>query len=248
MALFFSAVYAESLFLLLTVGSLYAARRGQWRLASLLGALTTATRLVGIVLLPVLVLEWWQRAGRRGRATRNGERGDEKGGRRWLDLAWLGLVPGGLLAYMVFLWQRFGDPLAFQRASAAWGRDARPFWFAIGDLIQQTPWRADVLLGGAFPVQRWLDLGCVLLFLSLGAWLLWRGRPSYGLFVFLGALVPSSSGILMSMPRYMMVLFPAFLLLARAGRRPWLDRLLTAIFGIGLGLYVTLWANWFWVA
>ena len=51
-----------------------------------------------------------------------------------------------------------------------------------------------------------------------------------------------------AMPRYMMVLFPAFLLLARAGRRPWPDRLLTAIFGIGLGLYVTLWATWFWVA
>ena len=51
----------------------------------------------------------------------------------------------------------------------------------------------------------------------------------------------------MSQRRYMWVLFPAFILLARWGERPWLDRLITVSFLLGLGLFTALFANWYWV-
>ena len=63
----------------------------------------------------------------------------------------------------------------------------------------------------------------------------------------LGAIIPFSSGLLMSQRRYMWVLFPAFILLARWGKRPWLDRAITALFLLGLALFTALFANGYWV-
>jgi hypothetical protein len=50
LSFFFTAIYTESLFLALSVGSVYAARRGRWPLAYLLGALAALTRPTGVLL------------------------------------------------------------------------------------------------------------------------------------------------------------------------------------------------------
>jgi hypothetical protein len=92
-----------------------------------------------------------------------------------------------------------------------------------------------------------MDLAFVTLFLALGIALLLHRRWGEGVFVVLGALVPLSSGLLMSQRRYIWVLFPAFLLLARWGENTWVDRLILTLSLLGLGLYTTLFANWYWV-
>jgi hypothetical protein len=56
MAFFFSAVYSESLFLALSVGCIYLARRGRWGLACGLGALAAASRNTGVLLVVPLAL------------------------------------------------------------------------------------------------------------------------------------------------------------------------------------------------
>jgi len=57
MAFFFSAVYTESLFLALSVGCIYLARRGRWWAAGLLGGLAAASRNTGVLLaVPLLLL------------------------------------------------------------------------------------------------------------------------------------------------------------------------------------------------
>jgi uncharacterized membrane protein YqjE len=57
MAFFFSAVYTESLFLAVSVGSFYLARRGRWWAAGLLGAIAAASRNTGVLLaVPLLLL------------------------------------------------------------------------------------------------------------------------------------------------------------------------------------------------
>ncbi len=50
-AFFFNAVYTESLFLLLTVAALYHARRGEWLVAGAIGLLAALTRSAGVMLL-----------------------------------------------------------------------------------------------------------------------------------------------------------------------------------------------------
>jgi len=60
--------------------------------------------------------------------------------------------------------------------------------------------------------------------LALGCVLHRQNRWSEGALVTLGAVIPFSSGLLMSQRRYMWVLLPAFVLLARWGERRWGDR------------------------
>ena len=92
---YFSAVYSESLFLLLSVLSFYFARKDKWFWASIFGAISSATRIFGIILLPALILEAWQ----------------QKKSRK--EIFWIILIPIGLAAYIFYQWITVGDPLAF---------------------------------------------------------------------------------------------------------------------------------------
>ena len=229
MSFFGSAIYTESLFLLCAIGAFYAARRGHWAIAALLGVCLTMTRLVGIIIAPVLLVEWLMQRRRAGTPIPQF---------RALSAAFL--APLGLLIYMVYLRQTFGDPLAFVHASAAWARVPQPVPQLINDLLHAS--------GGPNVLNDWIDLLAVAAFLVLGIVLLTEERWSEGLFVVLGALIPLSSGLLMSQRRYMWILFPAFILLARWGHRPWADRVITFVFILGLAISTVLFANWYWVA
>lgn len=96
---FFSVVMPESLFLMLAVGSLLAARTGRWWTAGVLAALASATRVQGIFLWPMLAVE----SGKARPA--------------------LLLPPLGIMAFMVYLWSATGDPLAFVRGHADFGHN-----------------------------------------------------------------------------------------------------------------------------
>ncbi len=237
-AIFGSAIYSESLFLLGAIGALYLARKGYWESAGMLGVLTALTRLVGIVVAPMLLAEWWMQRRRNS-------------GQACPSLAALlapAVVPLGTGAYMFYLQRAFGDPLAFAHASAAWDRVPRQPLLMVAELLQRPAegWDA-AILAGRLPLDNWIDLAVVLLFACLGCLLLYQRRWSEGLFVTLGALIPLSSGLLMSQRRYVWVLFPAFILLARWGERPWVDRLFTTLSLLGLALFTAMFANWYWV-
>ncbi len=236
---FGSALYTESLFLLGAIGALYFARRGAWESAALLGIVAALTRLIGVIVAPMLLAEWWMQ--RRAQPA-------EARPPLWGLLA-PAAVPLGTLAYMLFLHRRFGDPLAFLHASSAWGREPQPVWVMLADLLRPPSegWAA-ALLAARLPLNDWLDLLTVLFFLVLGLVLLRQRRWSEALFVLLGALIPLNSGLLMSQRRYMWVLFPAFILLARWGERPWVDRAINTLFLMGLALLTALFATWYWVA
>src|SRR6185295_9838523 len=78
--------YTESLFLALTLGCILAARLNKWWLAGLLGALASLTRVNGLLLAPVLVVEALSQLNLKRRIDF-----------RWL---WIGIVPSGFLAYL----------------------------------------------------------------------------------------------------------------------------------------------------
>lgn len=236
---FGSAIYSESLFLLCAIGALYFARKGYWESAAMLGLGAALTRLIGILVGPLLLAEWWMQRQRRPAENRPS----------WTALLAPSLVPLGTGAYMLYLQRAFGDPFAFANGAAAWGRAPRSPLITMTELLHRPAegWLA-AIQAGYLPLDNWIDLFAVLFFISLGLALLYQRRWSEGAFVLLGALVPLSSGLLMSQRRYMWVLFPAFILLARWGERPWIDRLISTIFLLGLALFTALFANWYWVA
>ena len=235
---FGSAIYTESLFLLCAIGAFYFARRGYWEGAGLLGIFAALSRLIGLLVAPLLLVEWWMQR-RKAMVKRPS---------LW-TLITPAMAPLGTLAYMAYLGQVFSDPFAFSHASAAWGRVPSTPWTMIEELFA-TPvggWGA-ALSAGFIHLDNWLDFLFVISFLGMGIVLLVQKRWSEGTFVTLGALIPLFTGLLMSQRRYMWVLFPAFILLARWGERTWVDRLLTVLFLTGLALFTVLFANGYWVA
>jgi hypothetical protein len=248
---FGSAIYSESLLLLLGIASLYLARKSRWWAAGVASILGAMTRFIGILLAPLLMVEWWQqRKQHREPPEIAGEQ--EPASRRrlpdWSDLVAASLAPIGTLAYMFYLARHFGDALAFLQASNAWGRSPANLQATLAELVTRPPqgWLS-ALSAGALPLDNWMDLFFVIFFVALGIVLLVQKRWSEGIFVTLGALLPFSSGLLMSQRRYMWVLFPAFILLARWGKNPWVDRVVFVFSLLLLGLFTAMFANWYWV-
>ena len=235
-AVFGSAIYTESLFLLTAVGATFLARRRRWLGAGLVGAAAGLTRLHGLLVAVLIAGEWWR------------QRQSSTGRPPLAALASAALAPVGTAAYMLYCWTAFGSPFAFATAASAWGRTPKPPFATMGEVVQAPPggWLAG-LLGGTVHVDNWIDLVAVVAFLALGCALLALGRWGEGLFVVLGVSLSFGSGLLMSQRRYMWVLFPAFVLLGVWGERRWLDRSLTLLSALFLALFTALFANGYWV-
>ena len=248
---FGSAIYSESLFLLLVVATLYLARKGHWWAAGILSLLGAMTRFVGVLLWPMMLAEWLsQRARDKEQSETNSGLGmaAKRNLPGWDDLVPASLAPIGTLAYMWYLGRQFGDALAFMHAADAWERAPATLLATLADILTRPPQGWLRALGdGALPLDNWLDLSFVIFFFILGVILLAQKRWSEGIFVVLGVIIPFSSGLLMSQRRYVWVLFPAFILLARWGKNIWVERIILVASLLLLGLFTAMYSNWYWV-
>jgi hypothetical protein len=201
-AFFFASVYTESLFLLTTVAAFWGARRKRWALASLAGAAACLTRLNGFLILLPLVWLAYEDTGRR--LLRLGPR----------HLAMMGVVGVAALLYPAYTWLRWGDPLLVIHSNAeGWNRQAMPFWQLAGNVVAEGWWR--FRSGHAAGTLNFLtDLAAALLFSGLTVMLFVRRRMPEAIYVAgtLGVLL--NGGSISSMPRYVIVMFPCFLVLA----------------------------------
>jgi 4-amino-4-deoxy-L-arabinose transferase-like glycosyltransferase len=221
-AFFFGLAYTESLFLALVLGSFLAARRKRWFLAGALGALASYTRLVGIFLLPALVWEWWEQ--NKGKGLKHLIHPKALG---------LGLIPLGLLAFMRYLWLNYQDPLLFVHVQPFFGAE-RSGGRVI--LLYQVFWRyfRMILTTKADPLYFavWLELLTMLGFIFLLFWAYKKKvRGSYLVFSLFALILPTLSGTLSSMPRYVLVVFPGFIALGTIKSTK-----LRGLFMLGFGL------------
>jgi hypothetical protein len=229
-----SAAYPESLFLLLSAGSLLAALRGRPALAGVLGLLLALTRPAGVlVAVPLAWIALFPPALPGSDRAAPGSRGP---GPRALGLAAAALPIVGLALHAAQLWRVTGDPLALFHVQAAWGRSLAAPWTTLLQPRSFHPWMG--------PLEA-ASLGLVA---STGAWLLAReSTRALGLFA-LATLVPVLlSGTLVSSVRFASVTFPAFLALGILGRQPGLDRALLVTFTFLQSALFLLWSRFFWV-
>lgn len=98
-AFIFFAPYTESLFLLWSVLCFYWARKQRWWLAGVAGLLATLTRQQGLFLLFPLLWELWEAA----------DRNPKQLWRAWKNWLSLGLIPLGLLGWIVYRAWALGD-------------------------------------------------------------------------------------------------------------------------------------------
>lgn len=267
---FFGAPYSESLFLLCSVGAFYAARTGSWAWAGVAAAGASATRSAGILLLlPLAVMYLY---GPRADAATPDRAGGRLGGfaprhRLRPSVLWLALAPLGLAGYAVYLGLTYGDPLSFSHVQEFWNRDfAGPLvgaWDGAGaaydGLRQLLSGSRDIAYfeqsaGDPFRVAAQnLALFGFLVFALVGAVGVLRRLPfAYGLYVVTALMLPLSYPVaaqpLMSLPRFVAVLFPLFMWLGLVcEERRMTDRVAIAS-AVVLGLFVTQFATWQWVA
>ena len=213
---FLNAAYTESLFLALSAGSMWAMRvKKDLLVACVLAGFAAATRNVGIFLVVPLMYEW----------IKDVERS------RWQGV-YLLLAPGGLFAYMVYLWVRFGDPLLFYSAQESWGRQAtgpldtasRAWGAAVegaGRLLDPDLWAHPTLgnaanqLAGASNLFNLAFFVFAMVVLLAGSRYLPLSLTIYGLLLVAPATLFGTSGSpLMGTPRYVLVAFPVFIVLA----------------------------------
>ncbi|MEO0561667.1 MAG: mannosyltransferase family protein [Chloroflexota bacterium] len=247
-AFFFSAVYTESTFALLAIATMYFARRRLWAWAALFGVLVASTRIVGVVMWGVVGLEWLKVHGWTLSTIHKGSswRGFWQGLRMdWHSLAIIYLIPLGLISYMLYLNNTFGDPIAFSTTQSAWGREmVGPFVIIYRDLVNL--WGADVWRGDIF-YHIVVDLAAFALVLFAGVRMWRRLGESYALYSLISVLIPISSGS-QSMTRYALVVFPLFMLLGWWGRYELLDRALMVAFSVFLGIFTAIFVNWIFIA
>lgn len=114
-----AAGYSEALFLLAAMGAFTLVEADRPVAAGIVGAVASATRAVGIgvvVGLMVLMLQ------RRGALSRRGWRPVVDWSRLRRRDAGVLLSAGGVGAWMVFCWVRYGDPVAFSTAQRGWNQ------------------------------------------------------------------------------------------------------------------------------
>jgi hypothetical protein len=259
-ALFLGAPYSESVFLLASVGAFYAARTGHWAWAGAAAGAASATRSAGILLLLPLVMLYvfGPRSDRPGERPRYALR---------RDAAWLALAPAGLVAYALWLALAHGDPFAFSSAQELWSRHfAGPFvgiWdgtvAAFQGVRQLASGSRDTVYfqpagGDPFRVASInLMLFAALAFAAVGTAGVLRRLPlAYGAYVIAALALPLSYPVtpqpLMSLPRFLVVLFPIFMWLGAATWKRGSTERVAAAFALGLGLFTTQYATWWFIS
>ena len=204
-ALYYSAVYTESLFLLVTVGAFYAMRRGRPGWAAVCGLAAGFTRPNGFWLaLPLLCLALWPPD------LRDVESRARLPMRLPLALLVACMPLVGVTVFSSYLYLRFGDPLAWVHGQAAWGvpmllRRGAPDPIKLpGEspikIVEVITWIGNIAAFGAAaaairPVSKRLGV-------------------AYGAWIAVNIFPPVVAHLFMSLGRFTSVLFPLFFWLA----------------------------------
>ena len=230
-AFFIFAAYTESLFLLGAILSLFYLRREKYVAAGIWGAVAALARLPGALLvLPAAYAAWmaWQK---------------KKVFRVWAAPL---LISVGAAILPLYAWLGLGlspfAPITTQSGRFHGGLTV-PGWNLIMAVKQ--------IAAGVYPITNSLDLFFTLLFI-VGTFYVVKKMPKlYAIYVlsFMALYLFRIAAVypLLSNSRYMLILFPVFMLMAQEGEKPWGNRLILYPSWIGLLYLSGQFAIWGWV-
>lgn len=235
-AIYYSAPYSESLFLLASIAAVYHFRRGEWLKAGAWGLLAGLARPNGCFLSVVLACLVAERLWRDRAVATVFSRASLV--RPLLAAAAPGL---GMLAFSVYVHQITGAFFGWARLHEAWGRSYQglaPVELAVGRLGDDGLLQAI----GRSPFDALNTMG--LLFAVLLIWPVFRRLgPAMAVLIVVNVVPPLLAGGILSIGRLTATLFPAFLALAAIAPPRMVTALITA-FAVGQGLAAALFFTW----
>lgn len=211
-SLFLQGSYTESLFLTFSLAAVYLFRKGRAWQAGLAGLLSSITRLNGILLVPLFIIE----------------------ARSWWKLVITSIAtPVGFAIYLLINYLTFGNFFYFaQPLKEHWFKELTFPWIGVGNLFHS--------LGSPDDPNFYIYLSetVALVFVFIMTLVVFlKVRLSYGYYMLLSLLLFTSTSFILSTPRYALILFPIYLALGRISNR-YLLLIISLVF-IGLLLVFT---------
>lgn len=223
--LFLSAVYSESVFLAFIIGSFYHARKREWWLAGILSCAATLSRPPGVMIFVGFFVEYLIQCEFNWRKVR-------------VDAFALALAPLGLAGFLSYLHYAQGSAAAAVQAQFTWGLKVQNQWHTLAPFFHQ----------GLEVRGTIVDLGFTFAFVALVIATALRLRASYAAYSVAYLFFITMWGSLESIPRYVLGLFPALILLAYMGKNDAFHRSYVPISAGLAALFMAVFAVWGWVA
>jgi len=220
---YFGAIYTEGLFFLLVVSAFYMIEKGKFWQGAIIGSVASATRLVGVFLAFTLTLS-----------------------KKNIRIPFL-VVPIGLLFYMIYLQFEFQNPFYFLTAQSVWGQERSTTNIVLLPQVFYRYLKILLTTNGLLFFNALFELSTTifaLLTLYLGRRLIKR---EWLIFSLLAILTPTLTGTLASMPRYILVGFPIFIILAHLKNRH-TKFMIAVTFVLLLTVTTILFSQGYWVA
>lgn len=188
---YFGAIYTEGLFFLLIVGCFYLQEIKKPFIAAIVGSLASFTRLIGAL----LSLSFISKDPRK--------------------LIYAAIVPVGLFVYMIYLGVVFKNPLYFLTSQTIFGQNRETESIV---LLPQVLFRYLKILttvqGQGFYVALF-ELSSTIFALVMLAIAFKKIKHSWVIFGLASVLLPTLTGTLASMPRYIIIAFPMYIVLSK---------------------------------
>lgn len=227
---FLNSIYTEPLFLTFSLACIYFVRQKKWHIAGISAALATLTRNIGITLILLLLLEYWQSA--------NKPR----------SVHFFLYAPAALLGFMIYNLFLTGDPIAFVHTQQIWGREFGLPWPNFYNNI--------LLILHTIPhTEPGILLDTVMVLFSLAALLFLTLNPSakirasYLVIGWIWLSIPlfstSPAFPLYSLARFVLVIFPIYIFWAHMSQKYFTFYII--ISSMLLVLCAALFMNWYWI-
>lgn len=222
---YFLTAYSESLFFLLVVSAFYFLRTNRIFLASVMTVFASATRITGLALALALIIETQLTVGFNKK--------------NWILL----LSPLGFLIYCLYLYQHTSDPLYFLTAETHWQRQISIPFLSFWDTLRS-------LTTPGF-IEKNFTSFLELIFAVFGLGLALRSfrflPVSLSIYAFVSVLIPLLTSTLMSVPRFLLPVFPLFILTALI-KNKYFNFGYQIISLMLLAIFTVLFINGYWLA
>lgn len=220
--------YTEPLFISLVLASLLFARKKKWFLASMMAMLCTNTKLQGIVIIPTLLIEFWNQ--RKEVDFRN--------------ILYLFIAPIGFLSYLFINWYVSNNPFEFLRMQKEhFFHESITPWNCILNTLQHI--FTDKISETRIMIHE-TRLWAILISLTLLLFSIKKLRISYSFYSLSQLLILLTDSWLLSLPRYILAFFPMFISLAIISKNEYIYTFLLTISSfIMIGFY-SLYISGYW--
>lgn len=229
---FFSVAYPESLFVFLFALSFYLSRKKKYCLSGLAGGLAAITRPFGIIILPAILFQMVINK--------------ELRIKNILLIVLPFVIP--FLAYLYINYTIYGNPTAYvDLLKENWQKSFAFPWQGI-----VSSWKRGVFTTDSLSYKYFTGYGeaaastLVWIFIPVGIWR-WGIKSSYTVYLILATILFTSTGFILSAPRYLLSIPPFFILLAEVIKRSKLLIVLWFVLSLSLLFYISnefAWGHW----